>query len=396
MKRSLLLSFLVFLAVSSSAHAMIFPGGPGGDEGPGGGPGGGEDVVRLTDIAFPCENCTFIEAQAIAIKEAPFNSCDIWRNGSSATYCEAVMQDILIPVTSTKHVYRFIVSVTIDSQNRNEVRAFEFPFLSSNQTTLTNMFFDLNDELDFALANASIDTSIGNGEMYPVRAYSIPDSFNTGGSVGNCSAHPTQWFREAQQRQEISDELTIKILPHISGQTQVELTHDKLLNSGGVNLSQGGAGVQIGFKYFEKDQVITYGEYPHNTLAFKVQFAGDISRPNTLLFNFILDKRFTRIDGFTFGDLFVDGDLVGASMSDCLRDFLKDETESLPQEQRLPDGGSGTVDDPFTGANADNSDSPTMICRYKKSIRVCSTTEEDQVTTCMYYTIKWQDICSFN
>lgn len=383
MKKILLLSLLVFLAISSPTHALI-PGGTGGNE-----------SIMLPNIAFVCENCTLSEAEAIAIKEAPINSCDIYRNGNIASYCEAIIQEILIPVTSTRQVYKFTVSVTKDSYNRSVITAFSFPFLTANQTTLTNLVFDFDDELQAAITNASLVTTT-TVDMSPlIPSFSNPD-FNVGGGSGggSCSSHPTEFFRGLTEKREIRSELAMRLSANIYGKTAAEFSQESLVNSIGVNFSSNGAGLQVGYEYFESNQVITYGTDFENRLAFDVQISGDVTRENMAIFSFTINEQFTKIDGLKYREIFGSSpDLRGVPISNCLRDFLKDESEKIESSQNLPDGGTGDENDPFTGGFAESIENNTQLCTYRRNLKTCSILPSGD-EKCTKSVVTWNSACT--
>ncbi|SET62495.1 hypothetical protein [Thalassotalea agarivorans] len=376
MRKLTLLSLLTFAAISAQLHAI----------------GGGDESTQKPNIAFACKDCTLTEAETIAIENAPVNDCDIYRNGSTASFCEAVRQDILIPVTNTRYVYKFVVTTTIDSQNRPVVNLFRFP-LTTDQTSLMNMYFDFNEEMQAAISNASIDES----EMFPEPNFTITSfSPENGTSAGNeCKNHPTQYFRGLNEKRAIRSELAARITAAINGSTAVEFTQEPLPTGGGLNLATNGAAVSVNFQYFQANQIVTRGTDFNNRLAFDVNIAGDVTSNNVAVFSLTLNKTFTKIDGLKYSELFgSDVDLAGVGISNCLRKFLEEESEEVPEDQLPPAGGSGSFNDPFTGADANTNIDPIKFCEVPRRLKTCSTLPNGSVK-CTYTTFTMLTSCGF-
>ncbi|GAA5130794.1 hypothetical protein [Thalassotalea piscium] len=371
MTKRLVLSLLIFTTISYQEHAI----------------GAGDELIQQPNIAFACRDCTLADAEAIAREKAPINDCDIYRNGPVASFCEAVTQEILIPVTNTKYVYKFITSTTIDSLNRPVVNLFSFP-LTSDQTNLMNMFFDFYEGLQAAIQNASIHDL----EMSPSPSYAMHVNGSGASDGDECESHPTKFFRGINEKRAIRSELAARVTTAMSGSTAVEFTQESLLGGGGINFGTTGAGISVSVQYFEVDQIVTRGTDFNNRLAFDVNISGDATRNNLAVFNLSLNTEFTKIDGFKYYEIFgSEVDLEGVGISNCLREYFEEESEAIPEDQMPESGGSGTYNDPFTGADAFSNTNPQDLCKYNRRVKTCSTTKEG--TTCTYTQVSWLNSC---
>ncbi len=156
--------------------------------------------------AYACEDCNEINARNIAVANAPVNNCDIFRNGSIASYCEPISKEILIPVHKTKDIYKFIVTTKIDSQNRPFVSARAFP-LTSNQSAIMHSYLDFNDDLINAISEASISSS----ELFPKPDFIMSKSAQgAGNNDSSCDSHPTAFLSSPESKRAIRKEIEDK------------------------------------------------------------------------------------------------------------------------------------------------------------------------------------------
>lgn len=339
--------------------------------------------------AYACENCNETDARNIAVANAPVNNCDIFRSGSAANYCEPISKQILVPVHKTKEIFKFIVTTQIDSQNRPNVTTRLFP-MTSSQSAIMHQYLTFNDELMIAINEANISSS----ELFPKPDFIMSKSAQgTGGNDSACESHPTAFFSNPENKRAIRKELGDKISDAFNGETAVDLTHERLVNGGGLSLGQGSGSINISFTYVNRKLIVFRGDDFDNRLAFNVHLGSDPLRDNQALFNLELNKGWTKIDGFKYGELFGGGDidLSGVLVSNCLIDFLTKEGES-DSEQPSTGGGSGTLSDPFYGLDSLNNNNPLNFCKYDKIVKTCSTTESGS-TQCTSSRLTWINKC---
>ncbi|QOL26652.1 hypothetical protein LP316_04955 [Thalassotalea sp. LPB0316] len=339
--------------------------------------------------AFACEDCNEIAARSIAVANAPSNSCNIFRNGRSASYCEPIAKQILIPVHKTRDIFKFIVTTQIDAQNRPYVTARSFP-ITPNQSEVMHQYLEFNDDLMVAISEANISSS----ELFPKPDFVMSKSAQgTGSNDSTCDSHPTAFLSSPENQQAISSDIGNKLSTAFRGNTAADLTHERLTSGGGISLGQGAAGIDISFSYLNRNLLVFRGDDFDNRLAFNVHLGSDPLRDNHVVFSLELNKGWTKIDGFKYGELFGGGaiDLSGVLVSNCLIDFLTKEGDS-GNEPPTTGGGTGSLSDPFYGFDALNNNDPLNFCRYNKTVKTCSTTEDGN-TSCTSSRITWINKC---
>lgn len=338
--------------------------------------------------AYACENCNSLRAEYIAIRNAPKNDCDIYRNGLAASVCEPISKDILVAVHQSGEIFKYQVTTSIDLQNYPVVSLVSSP-LTSRQRALMKQYLNFNN----MLVDAVHDATITSAELH-----SQPFSLNNGYTSTNdshyesCESHPTAYFSSPINAQQIENQISNRISNHFDGQSAVDISYDRLFSGGGIAIGVGNASINVNLNYIERNLIVFRGTDLTNRLAFDVSVAGDVNRPNFAAFNLTLNKAFTSVDGFQYAALFGGGqvDLSGAIMSNCLLEFLEQQGESNATPEN--GGGLGSYNDPFVGTDALDNTNTLMFCQYTRKVTTCHKTS-DGAKSCNTTQATWVDTC---
>lgn len=373
---------LLGLSLVTTAHAGF------GEDNLGGSLLGGQSKTQ----AYACNNCNSSEAKSIVIREAPVNNCSIYRNGRNASFCEPLSKEILIPVYKTREVFKFIVTTSINSQNRPVVNVISFP-VTAAQYSVMDKFFDLYEEFEEAVSKVNHESSLNNAFYTP--SYSSKLSGAEANDYLDCSNHPIWFFANDANARNIKSRLGDSLIDFMDGKTQSEVSYESLVSSGGVQVATNGAGANIGLQYFGRNLIIftnvgRTGGYT-NRLAFDVNLGTDILNANKVNVVLSLNRMFSSIDGYGVNTIFggANTDLSGGAISECLKKFLEDKGESIVEKSG---GGSGTAIDPFTGLEGLNNVDSNSYCKYKREYEICTETKDG--TSCRASTVEWTARCN--
>lgn len=337
--------------------------------------------------AYACNDCSLQQAQGLARLQAPINSCDIWHNGPEATFCEPVSKEVFILSHETKDVFKFNVVTNINSQNIPTISVWSLPVLPF-ELDLSNDYFTLYTQLENAVIAAQDKLMMiqpGTLNTYSNFEYDFINS----ATQDSCENHPTHYFKSVSNERTIISELVEHVATEVGNSTWAEFTYERFVGGGSIGLSKGAASIGVSLQFHQNNMAITKNYGPGNYLSFQVFALTDVGTSNSLVLDLRLNKSFSKIDGVPLVTLFAENvDLTDTMMSNCWRNYLKEESEPVPTS---PDtgGGSGSIDDPFQGGG---SHEPGSFCIIHRSVTTCST-NIDGHTRCMKSTVSWTDLC---
>lgn len=375
------------LTQSTNVSALIGDGGIGGLL---------LDKKSQYDVYF-CRDCNAVQARAIAIQQAPENSCSIYRNGRNASYCESTSKEILVPSIDSRAIYKFIITTSIDSRNRPQISLIGFP-VTAKQRDLINNYFEFYNELTRAVSLANKNMYLDSKKSFSQPHYISRAPSNSIDDSIDCSGHPTFYFSSNENARYIENNVEKSIANYFRETSFIGIKFDRLVSGLGFQIGKDSIGGNVSFQYVENDLIAFTSEDDNNRLAFDVDVRSGVGDPSgNVRVQLRYNQSWTNIDGFQASQLF-GGDETDlgnqANASDCLRKLLRDKGEKNKREQEPePDGGVGSGHDPITGSDADTNFNPVMRCRYSRDLKTCSTTK-DGVKTCRYSTIKWIDSCA--
>jgi len=130
-----------------------------------------------------------------------------------------------------------------------------------------------------------------------------------------------------------------------------------------------------------------------NRLVFNLDVGMD-AVGKTPVFKLSWNRGWTIVDGMDYLDLFsgTERDFSENSdfLSDCLKDFLNEESEPT-DDAPTSGGGDGSYDEPFTGTSIVSAQI-FDLCTFTRKLKTCKTTEDEE-TTCRYTTFSWVSKC---
>jgi hypothetical protein len=345
--------------------------------------GGFEDVTALPTEAYVCSNCSSATAKAIALNNAPKNTCHPYANGSVAEFCPAVTKDILVPALGSKVIYKYTVTTNIDASGRQSANAFP-GFVTATEYELMAEYFYQYDLIEQAVAEASIsiqNNAFGSYSSVNKRFNSSSQSSTTSDS---CDTHPISYFKSDEAKSSKKLDLGSRILENMGSDSPAEYVNERLLNSFGLGVSASGANITVGGQYVPNELIVTEGDNGINVLAFNVHVAQNpITKVNQVALT--INRLFTKIDGTQMSDFFgPTWDLTSFDdyqVSGCVSQFIEENT-TLADSQTDGSGGDGSEENPFVGIDTLGKDSSTEYCRFRTEARSCSTTR-DGMKTCI-------------
>lgn len=344
--------------------------------------GFGDGLLGASSViqAYACDDCNSLEARTIALREAPRNSCNIYRNGKNATYCESISKTVLIPSNKSREVFKFIVTSSINSSNHPQTTIITFP-LSAKENALMDEYFYLHDKVQSAVSQ--VNRELSEQVSIPIRRYS-PSEFNEyqrANGNNECDNHPANYLSSLTFRRNTKNNLAQHITGKLSGDA-IDATYSNKLSGGGFSISRDGFGANVSYQYIENNNIAFVTTDKNNRLAFDVHVGRDPSNPDGIGIGLTLNSIFTKIDGFQFADLFnnSNSDISDASISICLRDYLEEEGQE-PDNSLESSGGSGSNTDPFWGPLVDGLDVLSNFCEYRRKATVCRT-DKTGIPTC--------------
>lgn len=339
--------------------------------------------------AFVCQRCDLLEAERIAIKNAPESTCNLYQNESNVALCEPVSKEILIPVQHTQLIFRFKVTTSIGEQDLPVVNVQTLP-LTATQEVLMNQYFDFYNEFKLAVGKASISSA----ELSPLPIFitnAIPKSVGIKEDV--CASHPAYYFSNDTNKLNIHNELADRIENSIEGMVVAEYSETLFPRESFLNISRGTDKVEVNMQYVEDEFLVFRGDDFNNRLAFSVHKTADPTVSNKVVFNFSLNKAFTKIDGFKYGEIFGGGsvDLEGVIVSNCLLNLLNENSEEDLGDTPTSGGGDGSFSDPFTGVNIPTAN-PHQFCKFSRKYENCNVGPNGN-QQCTSSNIKWVAPC---
>jgi len=340
--------------------------------------------------AYLCNDCDSVTAKSIAIRQAPINQCSIYRNGPIATYCEVIYEQILIPVYQSREVFKFMVSTSINSQNRQTVSVVSVP-VTANEYLLLDEYFDFHERLLNGLHSAYLALRDSySGSSNASTAFTMRSSPEDSDDI-DCSEHPIWYFYSLANKNLTTNRAKDFVKQELSG-NQIDATYEPVLSGGGFQISNAGGGVNLNYQFIRNSLMVSTGDM-HNRLVFNVHVSNHVGDPGTAIFTLTLNRLFTEIDGLSAAELFGgnSSDLTGYPISACLKKYLEDKAESTGDDSTDFGGGTGAFQDPFTGMDAWNTSDRGMYCKYSRKYRTCSTDEDGQ--TCTSTRISWVQPC---
>ncbi|WP_423187754.1 hypothetical protein ACO1PK_05950 [Alishewanella sp. d11] len=337
--------------------------------------------------AYACKDCSLEQAEALARLLAPINSCDIWEKGPEATFCEPVSKEVFILSHETKDVFKFNVTTTINSQNTPTISVWNMPVLAF-ELDLSHDYFTLYAELENAVIAAQDKLMM----IQPSEVSTHSNfAYHSMGSVtqDSCENHPTHFFKSVSNQRAIISELVGHVASEIGNSTWAEFTYERFVGGGSIGLSKGSGSIGVSLQFHQNNMAITKKYGPGNYLSFQVFALTNVATSNSLMLDLRLNKSFSKIDGVPLATLFANKvDLTDTVMSNCWREFLKEESEPVSTPPGNG-GGSGTIDDPFLSGGSHDAGS---YCVIRRSVTTCST-DRDGDTRCVKSTVSWTDFC---
>jgi hypothetical protein len=335
--------------------------------------------------AYACDDCSFEEAKQIATLKAPKNTCSIWRNGPSATYCETISKQIIVAAIGSENIYNFIVNTSINSQNTQSIGVFSSPFISSTQRDLVQEFFVLYEQLEDAVNEVNQDLSLRPS----VKGFGYFSTLAQGEE--SCENHPTNYFKSIGKERGVKTSLYNSIKQGLENSAWSDIKYQGLVSSTQFGVSLDGVNLGIGLQYVNKDLIVTKFYGAGNYLSFNVIGGSSLDNNSSLIIGLELNTRLSQIDGVSVTTLFGRQtlDLSDTLMSACWIRFLEEEGEEVPSPS--VSSGSGTLQDPYDGEFSSNSN--YQYCIKRRAVKTCSTTE-DGSESCNRSTISWVSACN--